>query len=342
MSEQIQRAKVLKELEPLHSAWQDWQRAQESLRDSASLLNDPDPTIRELANEEREALSTTLSSYITDMFPSLLLPSTSSPTSSLSAIIDLKSGVGGDESSLFLGEVLRMYERIAAASGFTPEMVSKNDLEGSRWGVKDAILEVKGKGAYDMFRWESGVHRVQRVPATETSGRVHTSTIAVIVLPNSDPHAAEGEQDIVDEKDVRVDVMRSRGAGGQHVNKTESAVRLVHEPTGITVSMQESRSQHQNKARAWQILRARLLDRKMLEEAQKKRAARRNLVKGADRSEKIRTYNYPQDRVTDHRIGLTVNNIMGVLEGEGLVGIIEELKRENDAQAMEDLLSDVD
>ncbi|KDQ10676.1 hypothetical protein BOTBODRAFT_177962 [Botryobasidium botryosum FD-172 SS1] len=250
--------------------------------DSASLLNDPDPTIRELANEEREALSTTLSSYVTDTFPSLLLPSTSSPTSSLSAIIDLKSGVGGDESSLFLGEILRMYERIAAAGGFTPEMVSKNDLEGSRWGVKDAILEVKGKGAYDMFRWESGVHRVQRVPATETSGRVHTSTIAVIVLSNSDPHAAEGEQDIVDEKDVRVDVMRSRGAGGQHVNKTESAVRLVHEPTGITVSMQESRSQHQtgNKARAWQILRARLLDRKMLEEAQKKRAARRNLIKG--------------------------------------------------------------
>ncbi|CUA71997.1 Peptide chain release factor 1, mitochondrial [Rhizoctonia solani] len=274
----------------------------------------------------------------TKTFPSLLLRA--SPTSAYGAAIELKAGVGGGESALFLGDLARMYIRFAATHKYSCEWINKSEMEGARGGIKDAILEIKGEGSYDSLRWESGVHRVQRVPATETQGRVHTSTVAVVVLPVIEGVDETEADDIVDPKDVRTDVMRAQGAGGQHVNRTESAVRLTHEPTGITVSMQDSRSQHQNRAKAWMILRARLLDRKLQAEMEARRAVRRDLVKGADRSEKVRTYNYPQDRVTDHRVGLNIKNLESVMEGDALEEIIWALQRDHEATVLEDLLQD--
>ncbi|KAG9047630.1 hypothetical protein FS837_001823 [Tulasnella sp. UAMH 9824] len=337
----IQRAKTLKELEPLHQAWTRWTEARNSFSETNTLLDDPDPDIRALATEERASLTEVLSEHVNTVFPSLLVPP--STTKHFSALIELKSGVGGDEAALFVADVLKMYTRLASTRGFRVETVSISQLEGSKGsggGIKEAIIEVQGEGAYDVFRWESGVHRVQRVPATESQGRVHTSTITVMVLPTSDA-PGETETDFkIDEKEVKTEVMRARGAGGQHVNKTESAVRLTHIPTGITVSMQDSRSQHSNRAKAWQILRARLLDRRIQEEQAEKRDNRRSIIKGADRSEKIRTYNFPQNRVTDHRIGLTITNLDSVMEGEELQYVIDELQKDHEESVMAELLNE--
>jgi len=216
------------------------------------------------------------------------------------------------------------------------EVIGKNYSDGG--GVKDAIVEIKGIGAYDGLRWESGVHRVQRVPATETKGRVHTSTVAVVVLPLTEENAPEDELFSMD--DVRIEVMRARGAGGQHVNKTESAVRLTHRPSGITVSMQDERSQHQNRRRAFQVLRARLMDRKLTQDTANRRAERRDLVKTADRSAKIRTYNYAQERVTDHRLGLSLMNLTAVMEEDGLQEFIDAMKKDHDENTMEEMIQD--
>ncbi|QRV78540.1 peptide chain release factor 1 [Ceratobasidium sp. AG-Ba] len=341
MSEQIRRSKLLKEVETLDKTWKEWLAAREAFLQSEQLLEDPDPELRALATDEQASLLNTLQKLASERFPSLLIQN--SPTASYGAIMELKAGVGGSESALFLGDLSRMYARFAATHRFGCEWVEKNEA-GVGGGIKDAILEIKGEGAYDLLRWESGVHRVQRVPATEAQGRVHTSTVAVVVLPAIEGEANENEaDDILDPKDVRTDVMRSRGAGGQHVNRTESAVRLTHEPTGITVSMQDSRSQHQNRAKAWLILRARLLDRKIQADIAARRAVRRDLVKGADRSEKVRTYNFAQDRVTDHRVGISIKNLVSVLEGDALEDIIQALQRDHEASVMEELLqNDID
>ncbi|TDL20251.1 release factor [Rickenella mellea] len=296
------------------------------------LLDDDDPNMRSLALEEYKTLESTLTHQLDVVFPSLLTPQ--SETSHLSAILEIKSGVGGSEASLFLGEMLRMYLRLAQLRQWSTKILAKNELDSG--GFKDAIVEVNGEGAYDALRWESGVHRVQRVPATESSGRVHTSTVAVIVLPFS--NEVSSSEPLYEDKDIKLEVMRARGAGGQHVNKTESAVRLTHIPTGITVSMQDERSQHQNKARAYQVLKARLLDRKLTSDIENRRATRRALIRSADRSEKIRTYNYPQDRVTDHRLGLTMMNLTSVMEGDGLVDFINALQEEHDQTVMEEIL----
>ncbi|KAG5734072.1 Peptide chain release factor 1, partial [Termitomyces sp. T112] len=211
----------------------------------------------------------------------------------------------------------------------------QNENEGG--GIKDAIVEVKGDGAYDVLRWESGVHRVQRVPATEASGRVHTSTVAVIVLPLVEE--SDTTEELFSMDDVKVEVMRARGWVQQHVNRTESAVRLTHIPTGVTVSMQDERSQHQNRRRAFTILRSRLMDIKLTREIAERRATRQSLVRTADRSEKIRTYNFAQERVTDHRIGLTLKNLSSVLEGDGLQDFIYELQKDHDESVLEDMLN---
>ncbi|KAF8632676.1 hypothetical protein AX17_004808 [Amanita inopinata Kibby_2008] len=334
--EDIKRLKQLKETESLRLVWNEWDQARQSLAETTSLLSDPDPTMRALAEDEYQNLSSTLSDIVTNTFPSLLIPP--SATASLSALMELKSGVGGSESSLFLSDLLRMYMRLANDKRWKIIMVSKNDTDGG--GVKDAVVEFKGEGAYDALRWESGVHRVQRVPATEAQGRVHTSTAAVIVLPLAEESDSSGEDDLFSMEDVKIEVMRARGAGGQHVNKTESAVRLTHIPTGITVSMQDERSQHQNKRRAFQVLRARLMDQKLTREMEERRATRKNLVRTADRSEKIRTYNYPQDRVTDHRIGRTIMNLTSVLEGDALEGFITDLRRDYEEGIMESVLEE--
>jgi len=228
-----------------------------------------------------------------------------------------------------------MYLRYTNNRDWTTTIVSQNDNETG--GIKDAIVEVKGEGAYDALRWESGVHRVQRVPATEASGRVHTSTVAVIALPLVEEKDAKDEE-LFTMDEIKIEVMRARGAGGQHVNKTESAVRLTHIPTGITVSMQDERSQHQNKRRAFTVLRSRLMEIKLMREMTERRTTRLNLVRTADRSEKIRTYNYAQERVTDHRIGLTLKNLTTVMEGDGLDDFLHALQRNHDESVLEELL----
>jgi len=299
------------------------------------LLSDSDPAMRSLAVEEHASLTETLSRLLENTFPTLLVPA--SRTAHLSALLELKTGVGGSEASLFLADLVRMYTRVANTLGWKAVIMSSNVLDGG--GMKDAILEIKGDKAYDALRWESGVHRVQRVPATEANGRVHTSTVAVVVLPLSEEADLQpGKDDLFSPDEIRIEVMRSRGAGGQHVNKTESAVRLTHIPTGITVSMQDERSQHQNRRRAFQVLRARLMDRKLNQEVVERRAVRRNLVRSADRSEKIRTYNFAQDRVTDHRIGLSLMNLMSVMEGDGLQEILDALQDRHRHECLEEIL----
>ncbi|KAF8989922.1 hypothetical protein BDQ17DRAFT_1372553 [Cyathus striatus] len=334
--EDIARLRQISQSAPLQDAWDEWARKRELLVETIPFLTDPE--MHSLAEQDYAELTKDLTHCLESQFPSLLVPP--SPTSNLSALMELKSGVGGSESSLFLGDLLRMYQRLASSSRWKVTIVAKNDTENG--GIKDAVVEVKGEGVYDTLRWESGVHRVQRIPATDSSGRTHTSTVAVMVLPLVEEDANSKEEELFSMDDVKIEVMRSRGAGGQHVNKTESAVRLTHLPTGVTVSMQDERSQHQNRRRAFQVLRSRLLDIKLRREMEERRTARTNLVKGMDRSEKIRTYNYPQDRVTDHRIGLTVNNLPSVMEGEGIYKFLDRLKKDYEETLMEDALNDVD
>ncbi|KAJ7632760.1 hypothetical protein FB45DRAFT_514083 [Roridomyces roridus] len=331
--EDILRLKQLKETEPIQQAWDDWVSTREALRETTLLLDDPD--LRSMASEDHEMLLQSLTEIVKTTFPTILVPP--SRTEHMSALMELKSGVGGSEASLFLGDMLRMYLRAAQISRWKANIVSSNNLDTG--GVKDAVVEFKGPGAYDALQWESGVHRVQRVPATEQSGRVHTSTVAVVVLPLIEESEAQKEE-LYSMDDVKVEVMRSRGAGGQHVNKTESAVRLTHIPSGITVAMQDERSQHQNKRRAFSILASRLMEAKLTREMEARRASRRNLVKSADRSDKIRTYNYAQERVTDHRIGLSVKNLTSVMEGEAIQDILSALRRDYEESQMEDLLAE--
>ncbi|THU98617.1 release factor [Dendrothele bispora CBS 962.96] len=333
--EDIARLRQLKESEPLQKAWDEWTKTKKSLEDLKPLLSDSDPSMRALAAEEHEALDGTLTQLLQSTFPSLLVPP--STTASLSALVELKSGAGGTESSLFLADLLRMYMRFASANSFRATVVAENENEAG--GTKDAIVEIKGEGAYDAFRWESGVHRVQRVPSTDAAGRVHTSTATVIVLPLLEEKDVQKE-DLFRMEDVKIEVMRARGAGGQHVNKTESAVRLTHIPSGITVSMQDERSQHQNKRRAFQVLSARLMDQKITREIAERRATRNSLVKSADRSEKIRTYNYAQERVTDHRIGMSIMNLTSVMEGDALQDFVDALKKDHEETLMEEMLND--
>lgn len=293
--------------------------------------------MRTLASDEYTNLSETLSKHITSTFPTLLVPP--SPTRSLSTLVELKAGVGGSEAALFLTDLLRVYVRYAGSCGWQSSIVQSSEV--SSGGLREAIVEIKGEGAYDALRWESGVHRVQRVPATEASGRVHTSTVAIIVLPLSEEGEPSGDDSLFKMEDVKIEVMRARGAGGQHVNKTESAVRLTHIPTGITVSMQDERSQHQNKRRAFQVLRARLMDIKITQDIADRREARRSIVRSADRSEKIRTYNYAQDRVTDHRIGLSMMNLQSVMEGNAIQDFLDALRQNWEQEIMGEAINDM-
>ncbi|KAF6752752.1 hypothetical protein DFP72DRAFT_990898 [Ephemerocybe angulata] len=334
--EDVTRLKQVKETEPLQNAWNSWMENRKLIDETSSLMNDPDPAMRDMATDEFEELQQTLANDLEVTFPKLLVPP--STTGQLSALMEFKSGAGGAESSLFLAELVRMYQRFAMEHGWTAEIVAQNALDDN--GLKDATLEVKGPGTYDHLRWESGVHRVQRVPATESKGRVHTSAVAVVVLPLVEETDSKTEE-LYKMSDIKLEVMRARGAGGQHVNKTESAVRLTHIPTGITVSMQDERSQHQNRRRAFQVLTSRLMDQKLQREMTERRDTRRNLVSGADRSDKIRTYNFAQERVTDHRIGLTLMNLTSVLEGPGLEGFVEALKKHHEEGIMEDMM-DID
>ncbi|KAJ7741571.1 hypothetical protein DFH07DRAFT_750986 [Mycena maculata] len=331
--EDVLRLKQLKESEPIQKAWDNWVSTREALRETTALLDDPD--LRSMASEDHAMLAESLTEIVKKTFPAILVPP--SRTAHLSALMELKSGVGGSEASLFLEEMLRMYLRLAQVSRWQANVASSNHLDAG--GIKDAVVELKGAGAYDALQWESGVHRVQRVPATEQSGRLHTSAVAVMVLPLIEESEAEKEE-LYSMADIKIEVMRARGAGGQHVNKTESAVRLTHIPSGVTVAMQDERSQHQNKRRAFQVLGSRLMEAKLVREMEARRASRRNLVKSTDRSDKIRTYNFAQERVTDHRIGLSMKNLRSVMEGDGLQDIVAALQRDHEESQMEDLLGE--
>src|SRR5882672_8315451 len=242
-------------------------------------------------------------------------------------IVEIRAGTGGDEASLFAGDLFRMYERFAAKQGWKVELVSASD--GSMGGYKEVIAEIRGRGAFAKLKFESGVHRVQRVPDTEGSGRIHTSTATVAVLPE-----AEDVDIAINEADLKIDTLRAGGAGGQHVNKTESAVRVTHLPTGIVVMMQEDRSQHRNRAKAMAVLRARLYDHQRQKQDAARAAERRGQVGSGDRSERIRTYNFPQGRVSDHRINLTLYKLPQIIEGEALGEIIDALVTEHQAELL--------
>jgi peptide chain release factor 1 len=242
-------------------------------------------------------------------------------------ILEIRAGTGGDEASLFAGDLFRMYERYAANQGWKVEVISAS--EGTMGGFKEIVAEIRGRGAFAKLKFESGVHRVQRVPDTEAAGRIHTSTATVAVLPEA------ADVDInIDDDDLKIDTLRSGGAGGQHVNKTESAVRVTHIPTGIVVMMQEDRSQHRNRAKAMAVLRARLYDFERQKRDAARAAERRGQVGSGDRSERIRTYNFPQGRVSDHRINLTLYKLPQVIEGEALGEIIDALVTEHQVELL--------
>jgi peptide chain release factor 1 len=300
-------AKAHAELAPVVEAYQRYRKLLQDVEETSVILHDgTEDDVRELAEVELKEL-TVKREKLEEELTLLLLPR--DPADEKSIIVEVRAGAGGDEAALFAAELVRMYGRYAELRGWKVEMLSSNQTGVG--GVKEAILSIEGRGAYSRLKFESGVHRVQRVPITESSGRIHTSTVTVAVLPE-----AEDVEIQIDPKDLRIDVFRSTGPGGQSVNTTDSAVRITHLPTGMVVSCQDEKSQHKNRAKAMKVLRARLLEAATAQQAAEISQARRQQVGTGDRSERIRTYNFPQGRVTDHRIGLTLHSLPRVLEGE--------------------------
>jgi len=324
--ETVELSRELSQLGPIAAAIEELSAAEGQLADAEAMLADPgiDAEMRELASSERDELTGKLEGLRHDV-GLMLLPKDAADEKG--AILEVRAGTGGDEAALFAGDLFRMYARYAALKGWSFEVLSQ--AEGAVGGFKEAIAEVRGRGAYARLRYESGVHRVQRVPDTEASGRIHTSAATVAVLPE-----AEDVEMALDETELKIDTMRASGAGGQHVNKTESAIRITHMPSGIVVFVQDERSQHRNKARALAILRARLYDIERTRLDNERAANRRSQVGSGDRSERIRTYNFPQGRVTDHRIGLTLYKLGDVLEGASLDELIDALATERQAELL--------
>lgn len=290
-------------------------RAERELEEVRELAAADDPEMAAEARAEELRLSEEISRLELELKPALVPPD---PLDDRPAIVEIRAGTGGDEAALFAAELLRMYTRYVEGRNWRLEMMSLSD--GTLGGVKEAVFKVKGTGAFGAMRWESGVHRVQRVPLTENQGRIHTSAATVAVLPEAE------EVDVkIEDKDLRIDVFRSSGPGGQSVNTTDSAVRITHIPTGIVVSQQDQKSQLQNKLKAMEVLRARLLDARIAEREAERARMRKTQVGTGDRSAKIRTYNFPQSRVTDHRIGLTLHELSQVLNG-GIEPFIESLR----------------
>ncbi|RMG11998.1 MAG: peptide chain release factor 1 [Deltaproteobacteria bacterium] len=302
--------KVAKEraaLEEVVAAFRDYKRVQSELAESRALAEESDdPEMRALAKEEVQRLEEE-DARLEERLKLLLLPK--DPNDEKNVILEIRAGTGGEEAALFAGDLMRMYLRYAERKGWKTEILSLS--ESDRGGVKEAIIRIEGEGVYSALKFESGVHRVQRVPETESQGRIHTSAATVAVMPEAE------EVDLqIDPSDLRIDVFRASGPGGQSVNTTDSAVRITHIPTGITVSMQDEKSQHKNKAKAMQVLRTRLLEAEKAKQEAERSELRRTMVGSGDRSDKIRTYNFPQDRLTDHRIGLTRHNLDAVLDGD--------------------------
>ncbi|WIG56106.1 MAG: Peptide chain release factor 1 [Rhodanobacteraceae bacterium] len=297
----------------------------DELAHARAMLTDPD--MRELAREEVARLEAQVAE-LDERLQALLIPR--DPLDDANLFLEVRAGTGGDEAALFAGDLLRMYLRYAERRGWRTEVLSAH--EGEHGGYKEAVARVEGEGAYAALKFESGTHRVQRVPVTEASGRIHTSAATVAILPE--------QEDITDvalrDADLKVDTFRASGAGGQHVNKTDSAIRITHLPTGIVVECQDERSQHKNRARALSLLKARLLDMQRAEQAATQAATRKLQVGSGDRSQRIRTYNFPQGRVTDHRINLTLHKLPEIIDGD-LDDLIGALSREAHAEALSQL-----
>ncbi|MEN0067560.1 MAG: peptide chain release factor 1 [Myxococcota bacterium] len=308
------------------------QKQQSELADAKDLLaNESDPELREMAREEAATLEEQIEQS-TASLRLLLLPR--DPYEGRPVMLEIRAGTGGDEAALFAGDLLRMYHRFADANGLRLEVMSQSDISvggGSGKtlvGIKEVVAAVSGDAAYSLLQFEAGTHRVQRVPATESQGRIHTSAATVAVLP--EPEEVELK---IDDKDLRIDTMRAGGPGGQSVNTTDSAVRIVHEPTGLIVICQDEKSQHKNREKAMRVLKARLLERQQAEVRARESAARKEMVGSGDRSERIRTYNFPQNRLTDHRIGLTLYKLDQVMDGS-LQELIDKLTAEYQAKQL--------
>jgi peptide chain release factor 1 len=312
------------DLEPLVTAWRGYRKLLDDVAQARQVLEtESDADMRDMAREELRSLDEQREA-MEQSIKLLLLPK--DPNDAKNTILEIRAGTGGDEAALFAGDLFRMYTRFAERQSWKLEILSQSD--GAAGGFKEIVVLVDGKDVYSKLKFESGVHRVQRVPATETQGRIHTSAATVAVLPE-----AEDVDVKIDDKDLRVDVFRSSGPGGQSVNTTDSAVRMTHIPTGIMVVCQDEKSQHKNKAKALKILRSRLLDAEIASQKAAESAQRKAQVGSGDRSEKIRTYNFPQDRVTDHRIGLTRHNLPAVMDGD-IGDVIEALRAHDQAEAL--------
>ena len=302
----------------------------DELEQTKEMQKDADPDIREMADEEFRSNTEELQK-LEQKLQTLLLPKDNKDR--LNVFIEIRAGTGGDEAAIFSGDLLRMYSRYVEQQGWKLEIISER--HGEHGGYKEVVTRIEGKNVFEKLKFESGAHRVQRVPETETQGRIHTSACTVAIMPEMD----EIDEIEVNKGDLRVDTFRASGAGGQHVNKTDSAIRLTHLPSGIVVECQDERSQHKNKARAMSLLQAKLMDEATQAQHQEESDNRRKLVGSGDRSEKIRTYNYPQGRVTDHRIKLTLYNLAEVMSGE-LGSVIQPLINEYQADLLAGLAED--
>ncbi len=324
--------KELSRLEPVVEAFRRLQAVRAELANLRELRDagDGDEEIRAMAREEIEPLEADEERLVAEL-KVLLLPR--DPNDDRDVILEIRAGAGGEEAALFANELLRMYLRYADAHKFSYDLMTVN--ETGIGGIKEAIVEISGDGAYSRLKFEGGVHRIQRVPSTESSGRIHTSTATVVVMPEAD----EVEIEIDEVRDLRIDVKRSSGPGGQSVNTTDSAVRITHLPTGLVVEIQDEKSQHKNKAKALAVLRSRLWDLELQRQRAADSAARRSMVGSGDRSEKVRTYNIPDNRVTDHRIKMTVHDVPGVLQG-AIDPLIDALVMADQADRLSNLGND--
>jgi len=312
------------QLEPIARSWKRWQAAHAGLEEARQMLGESDPELRAMAREE-VASGEELLAGLEQEIQVLLLPR--DPHDDNNIFLEIRAGTGGDEAAIFAGDLFRMYQKYAESRGWQLEIFSEN--EGEHGGFKEIIVRVAGQGAYSRFKFESGTHRVQRVPETESQGRIHTSACTVAILPE----AEDVEEVDINPADLRVDTFRASGAGGQHVNKTDSAIRITHLPSGIVVECQDERSQHKNRARALSLLQARLLEQEQSRQESEIAESRRLQVGSGDRSQRIRTYNFPQGRVTDHRINLTLYKLDDILAGD-LDMLIDPLIQEHQAELL--------
>jgi len=322
----VKLSREFAELAPVIETIKAYRVVAREIADLDALIADPstDAEMRRMAESEKPALERRHDA-LEHKVKLALIPKDAMDERNV--ILEIRAGTGGDEAALFAGNLFRMYERYAASQGWKTEVMSLS--EGTKGGFKEIIAEIRGRGAFARLKFESGVHRVQRVPDTEASGRIHTSAATVAVLPE-----VEDVDVALNESDLKIDTMRAAGAGGQHVNKTESAIRITHVPTGIVVAVQEDRSQHKNRAKALTLLRTKLFDAERSKRDAERAAERRGQIGSGDRSERIRTYNFPQGRVTDHRINLTLHKLPQVIEGEALGEIIEALQTEHQAELL--------